>query len=91
MHAFYESLIYGVLTKCDQHISDMTAVTVLKLLCAPPPPPPSADVKTSWKPIDPSGICRSPRTLRCLRSRSIPGVRLDPSGTYSEMRTITAG
>ena len=31
MHAFEESLRYGFLTKFDQHISDMTAVTVLKL------------------------------------------------------------
>ena len=30
MHAFYESLRYAFLTKFNQHISDMTAVIVLK-------------------------------------------------------------
>ena len=30
MHAFQDSLIYAFVTKFDQHISDMTAVIVLK-------------------------------------------------------------
>ena len=30
MHAFYESLRYAFLMKFDQHVSDMTAVNVLK-------------------------------------------------------------